>query len=137
LARTEHGEGLGNFSCFDAGRRDITTSGKVWSYDRCPVALDTSVVDGLVYVAISAASFTAGCGHRKVQWVYDSKSHIWGSTVARRQSLLRHGGWGHHNTSAGKTLKQLAKVDMKSPIYSTPVIANSTIFLATPTHLYA
>ena len=38
---------------------------------------------------------------------------------------------------ASKTLKVINKVDMRSPIYSTPIVANSTLFVATPTHLYA
>jgi outer membrane protein assembly factor BamB len=38
---------------------------------------------------------------------------------------------------ASKQLKVINKIDMRSPVYSTTVAANGTLFIATPTHLYA
>ena len=39
--------------------------------------------------------------------------------------------------AADKTLKEIGKIDTRSPIYNTPVAANGTIFLATHTHMFA
>lgn len=37
----------------------------------------------------------------------------------------------------GKEKKVLAAVEMGAPVYSTPVVANGVLYVATQTHLYA
>ncbi len=39
--------------------------------------------------------------------------------------------------AAGKTMKEINRVDMRAPVYSSPVVANGVLYVATPTHLYA
>ena len=39
--------------------------------------------------------------------------------------------------AASKTLKEVGRIDMRAPIYATPVIANGVLYIGTPTHLYA
>ena len=39
--------------------------------------------------------------------------------------------------AASKTLKEIGRIDMRAPIYASPVIANGTLYIGTPTHLYA
>jgi len=38
---------------------------------------------------------------------------------------------------ASKTLKEVGRTDVRAPIYASPVVANKTLYIATPTHLYA
>ncbi|MDC0286232.1 PQQ-binding-like beta-propeller repeat protein [Akkermansiaceae bacterium] len=38
---------------------------------------------------------------------------------------------------AGKELKSLATVEFPAPIYSSAVVANGVVYVATQTHLYA
>ena len=39
----EHGEGAGNLSCIDASKTgDITTSGRVWTYDKISRSISTA-----------------------------------------------------------------------------------------------
>jgi hypothetical protein len=34
-------------------------------------------------------------------------------------------------------MKEVARIDMRSPVYASPIVANGTIYIQTPTHLYA
>ena len=38
---------------------------------------------------------------------------------------------------ASKTMKEVGRTDVRAPIYASPVVANKTLYVATPTHLYA
>jgi outer membrane protein assembly factor BamB len=40
-------------------------------------------------------------------------------------------------TKDGKAPKEISRVDMRAPVYSSPVVANGVLYVATPTHLYA
>jgi len=137
----EHGEGLGNFSCIDATKTgDITKSGKIWNYDKIHRSLSTpSIVDGLVYVPdFSGYVHCLDAETGKPYWVFDTKAHIWGSTlVADGKVYVGTEDGDFYVLAAGKQLKQLARIDMRSPVYSTPVAANGALFVATPTHLFA
>jgi PQQ-like domain len=74
----------------------------------------------------------------KPYWVYDTKSHVWGSTlVADGKVYVGTEDGDLLILAAGKQLKVINKIDMRSPVYSTPVAANGALFIATPTHLYA
>ncbi|HEY3285329.1 MAG TPA: PQQ-binding-like beta-propeller repeat protein, partial [Armatimonadota bacterium] len=74
----------------------------------------------------------------KPLWVYDTKSRIWGSTlVADGKAYLGTEDGDLIILQAGQVLKEIRKVDMRSPIYSSPVAAGGTVYVATPTHLYA
>jgi outer membrane protein assembly factor BamB len=137
----EHGEGLGNFSCIDITRSgDITKSGTVWSYSKIAHSLSTpSIADGLVYVAdFSGYIHCLDAETGKPYWVYDTKSHIWASTlVADGKVYVGTEDGDFLILATGKQLKVINKVDTRSPVYSTAVAANGTLFIATPTHLYA
>ena len=39
--------------------------------------------------------------------------------------------------AASKDKKVISQVDMPAPVYSTPIIANGVLYVATTTHLYA
>ncbi len=137
----EHGEGIGNLSCIDTTKTgDVTKSGKLWSYDAIHRSLSTpAVVDGLLFVAdFSGFVHCLNTETGKANWVLDTKSHIWGSTmVADGKVYVGTEDGDFFILAASKTLKIIGKVDMRSPVYSSPVAANGTLFVATPTHLYA
>ncbi len=137
----EHGEGLGNFVCIDATKTgDITKTGTVWSYDKIARSLSTpSIADGLLYVPdYSGFVHCLDAETGKPYWVFDTKSHIWGSTlVADGKVYVGTEDGDLIILEAGKTMKEVARADMRAPVYSSPVAANGTLFVATPTHLYA
>jgi outer membrane protein assembly factor BamB len=126
----EHGEGLG----------DITTSGKIWNYDKIHRSLSTpAIYNGLVFMPdFSGFIHCLDAETGKPYWVYDTKSHIWGSPlVADGKVYVGTEDGDFIIMSASKEMKVINKVDMRSPIYASPVIANGTLYVTTPTHLYA
>jgi outer membrane protein assembly factor BamB len=137
----EHGEGIGNFSCIDVTKSgDTTKTATVWSYNKIARSLSTpSIVDGLLYVAdFSGYVHCLDAETGKPYWVYDTKSHVWGSTLVADGKVYVGTEDGDLVVLAtGKQLKELNKVDMRSPVYATPVVAGGVLYVATPTHLYA
>jgi outer membrane protein assembly factor BamB len=137
----EHGEGLGNLSCIDASKTgDITKTGTIWSYNKIHRALSTvAISDGLLYAAdFSGFLHCLDADTGKPYWVYDTKSHIWGSPLLADGKVYVGTEDGDFLIlQAGKTMKEVNKVDMKSSLYSSPVVANGVLYIATPTHLYA
>ncbi len=137
----EHGEGLGNFVCIDAMKRgDITKEGAIWSYDKIHRSLSTPAIqDGLLYVAdFSGFVHCLDAETGKPYWVYDTKSHIWGSPLAVDGKIYLGTEDGDVIImKTGKEMKVVAKIDMRAPVYSSPVVANGTLYIATQTHLYA
>jgi outer membrane protein assembly factor BamB len=131
----EHGDGVGRLSCIDA------SSGKVlWKYTDVGRTISTaSVHEGLVYIAEYAGiihCLDAETG--KVYWTHDSFSRIWGSTlVADDKVLLGNEDGDLLIIDHGKEKPKVKTVNMGAPVYSSPVVANKTLYVATQTHLYA
>ncbi|HXG24470.1 MAG TPA: PQQ-binding-like beta-propeller repeat protein, partial [Chthonomonadales bacterium] len=121
-------------------RGDITTTGTVWNYDKIHRSMSTpSIANGLVFIAdYSGFVHCLDAETGKPYWVYDTKSHIWGSTlVADGKVYFGTEDGDFIILAADKTLKEINKIDMKAPVYSSPVVANGTLYVATQTHLYA
>lgn len=137
----EHGDGVGNLSCIDVTKSgDISSTGKVWSYSKISRSISTaSISEGLVYIGdYSGKVHCLDADTGQVYWVHDTGSHIWGSTlVADGKVYVGNEDGDMTILSAGKEKKILNKVSFGSPIYSTPVVANGVIYVATPTHLYS
>jgi outer membrane protein assembly factor BamB len=137
----EHGEGVGNLCCIDASKTgDITESGRVWTYDKINRTISTaSIVDDIVYVADYAGvvhCLDAATG--KVHWTHETGSHIWGSTlVADGKVYVGNEAGDLVVLAAGKEKKEIARIGMGGPVYTTPVAANGVLYVGTQSHLYA
>ncbi len=131
----EHGEGIGRMLCVDA------TNGKViWDNRDIKRSLCTpAIINGLVFAAdFSGFVYCYDAETGKKYATYDTKSHIWGSTVVVEDKVYIGTEDGDVVIlAADKTLKEIGKVDMKAPVYSSPVVANGALYIGTPTHLYA
>jgi outer membrane protein assembly factor BamB len=137
----EHGEGLGQMVCIDATKTgDISKTGTIWTNKGIKRSLSTpSIHEGLVYVAdYSGFIYCMDAETGKTYWTFDTKSHIWGSTLVVDGKVYVGTEDGDLVILAtGKTLKEIARVDMRSPVYASPVVANGVLYVGTPTHLYA
>ena len=137
----EHGDGVGRVTCFDPTKKgDISKDGVVWKYTEIGRTISTmSIVNDMVFIAEYAGKIhclDAKTG--KVHWVHDTLSRIWGSTLAVDGKVYIGTEDGEVVIfQAAKQKKMLKTVDMGAPVYSTPVFANGTLYIATQTHLYA
>lgn len=144
----EYGEGVGRLLCFDATKTgDITTNGLVWNFMEIKRSLSTVSIDpdsGLLFIAdYSGFVYCLDAGTGKHYWIYDMKSHIWGSTLVVDGKVYVGDEDGdlvilpaRKDFNPAKE-KPIFEVNMNAPIYSTPVFANGTLYISTPTHLYA
>jgi outer membrane protein assembly factor BamB len=66
------------------------------------------------------------------------KAHIWGSTMVADGKVYVGDEDGDVVVfAANKEKKVLSETNLGSPVYSTPVVANGTIYISSNTHLYA
>lgn len=136
----QHGRGRGLLACIDAGRSgDITSRGKIWSYDKIDRSLSSvSIADGLVYAAdMPGRVHCLDADTGQCYWVYDCKSDIWTSPLVVDGKVFvgtRKGLWV---LAAGKRPEALATIGLGSPVRSMPVVANGMLFVASQRYLWA
>jgi len=136
----EHGEGKGCLSCIDpTGAGDI--SGKaLWTYKDINRSVSTpAIVDDIVYVAdFSGLVHAVDANTGAKLSVYDTKGHIWGSTLFIDGKLYVGNEEGElHIIKAGKQLEKIAVIDFPGSIFATPVFSNGTLYIMTMSQLYA
>lgn len=138
----EHGEGVGNLTCIDATKTgEVTQTAKVWSYPKIHRSISTASItpDGLLFIADFSGylhCFDAETG--KVHWTHDLKAHVWGSTlVADGKVYIGDEDGDLEVFAASKEKKLLSQTNLGAPIYSTPVVANGVLYVASNTHLFA
>jgi outer membrane protein assembly factor BamB len=132
----EHGRGRGALQCIDATQRgDITKTARIWTYQGLDRTLSTvSIADGLLYICDVAGRLhcldadTGNC-----YWVHETKSEIWGSTLVADGKVYVPTAKCLFVFAAGKTKKVLSQVNLGTAIYAAPVVANSTLYVASRT----
>jgi len=138
----EHGEGLGHLVCIDpkGGEGDISSTHMKWSYKEVGRSISTvSVHDGLVYIGeYNGNLHCLDAKTGEVQWVYDTASVIWGSSlVADGKVFIGNEAGDLVILEAGREKKMLATINFGAPIYSSPIVDDNVLYVATQTHLYA
>jgi len=131
----EHGDGVGRLSCINAKTGEV-----IWKNTDVGRTISTpSVGDGLVYQAEYAGilhCLDANTG--EVYWTHDSYSRIWGSTLLVDGKVLLGNEDGDLLIfEHGKEFSEPKSINLGAPIYSSPVVANQTLYISTQTHLYA
>ncbi|MFH1417186.1 MAG: PQQ-binding-like beta-propeller repeat protein [Planctomycetota bacterium] len=139
----DNGDGVGHLYCIDATKTgDVTETGRVWHFggeDFKRSISTVAVADGLVYAADLAGFFhclDAKTG--KQHWVHDTFAAIWGSPLVVDGKVMIGTQDGEVLVFAhGEKKKLLATADVQSAVYSTPVAANGTLYVATSRSLIA
>jgi outer membrane protein assembly factor BamB len=124
----------------DATKRgDITESGKVWHHPFRRTISTVAISDGILYCAnfsgfVHALDVKTG----KMLWEHDMLAAIWGSPYVVDGKVMIGDEDGDVDVlQAGPTLEVLSEINFGNTIYSTPVVANGTLFIMTRSHLYA
>ncbi len=139
----EHGEGIGMLVCIDATKTgDITKTGALWKYDKIHRSISTVSIDpesGLLFIGdFSGFVHCLDAETGKVYWVHDMKAHMWGSTLVADGKVYVGDEDGDVVVLAvSKEKKILSEVNLGAPVYSTPVVANGVIYIASNHHLFA
>lgn len=137
----EHGEGVGNLYAIDGTKRgDITKSGLVWHYDKIRRSISTGAAyNGLLFYAdFSGFLHCLDAKTGKVYWVHDMLAAIWGSPMVIDGKVYLGDEDGDVAVlEAAKEKKLIAEMNMGSSVYSTPVPAHGTLFIANRNELWA
>ena len=137
----EHGEGVGHMYAIDAGKRgDITTSGRIWHYEKIRRSISTAAVkDGLLYISdFSGFLHCLDAKTGKPYWVHDMFAAIWGSPMLIDDKVYLGDEDGDVTVlQHGKELKVVSEQNMGSSVYATVVPANGTLFVMNRNQLYA
>lgn len=139
----EGSDGPGHLYAIDATKTgDITETGKIWHVGGAGFGRTVSnvaIADGLLY-AIELAGFISCIDVEtgRLHWRHDIMAGVWGSPLVVDGKVI------FANTDGeicilqhGKMLKELATIDMRHPIFTTPVAANGVLYVATQRFLYA
>ena len=139
----EAGDGPGHLYAIDATKTgDITTAGKIWHVgndDFRRTISNVAIADGLLYAA--DLSGFLNCYDLKIgqrHWQHDIMAGVWGSpTIVDGKVMIGNTDGELYVMKHDKTMQQLALIDMRHAIYTTPVAANDTLYITTRKFLYA
>ncbi|MSU32429.1 MAG: pyrrolo-quinoline quinone [Pedosphaera sp.] len=141
----EHGEGLGRLVCLDPTKTgDVTKSAVIWDYRGIKRSISTVSIDpatGLLFVAdFSGFVHCLDSSNGKLQWIYDMKAHMWGSTFVADGKVYvgdEDGDFVVLAAKGGNKAQVISETNVGAPIYSTPIVADGTMYIGSQTHLFA
>jgi outer membrane protein assembly factor BamB len=134
---------VGRLLCIDATKTgDVTKTGVIWDYKGIHRSISTVSIDpdsGLLFVGdFSGFIHCLDAETGKLYWTYDMKAHMWGSTLVADGKLYAGDEDGDVVVMAAtKEKKLISETNLGAPVYSTPVVANGTIYIASNSHLFA
>ena len=98
-----------------------------------------AIDDGILYVPNFSGFFHAlDVETGKLLWEHDMFAAVWGSPfVVDGKVLLGDEDGDLTVLKAGRVMEVLSEINFGNTIYSTPVVANDTLYIMTRSHLYA
>ena len=135
--------GDGHLYAIDAAKHgDITEVGRLWhvggeEFGR--TVSSVAIADGLLYAVDLDGFLSCFDVHTgKRYWRYDVQAGVWGSPCLVDGKVMLGSTDGELVVlQHGRTLKELARNDMRHAVYTTPVAANGVLYVATRRFLYA
>ena len=137
----EAGSGPAHLYAIDATRRgDITTSGRLWDYDKVMRTISTVAIDnGLLFIAdLAGFLHCLDVNTGKPYWTHDLLSKVWASPMAISGKVYLGDEDGDVVVMAAAREKRLIfQTNMGSNVYSTVVPAGGTLFVTNRSQLFA
>ena len=136
----EHGEGVGHLFAIDATQSgDITETGAVWHHDFRRSISTVAIRDGVLYAANFSGFFHAlDLQTGKLLWEHDMLAAVWGSPfVVDGKVMLGDEDGDLTILEAGRRKRLIDESNFGNTVYSTPVVANGTLYIMTRSHVYA
>ena len=136
----EHGEGVGYLWAIDATQSgDITETGAVWNHEFRRSISTVAIRDGLLYAANFSGFFHAlDLKTGKLQWEHDMLAAVWGSPfVVDGKVMLGDEDGDLTILEASRQKRLIDESNFGNTVYSTPVVANGTLYIMTRSHVYA
>ena len=136
----EHGEGVGHLWVIDATKSgDVTEKGVIWHHAFRRTISTVAIDDGIVYAANFSGFFHAlDLKTGGLLWEYDMLAAVWGSPfVVDGKVMLGDEDGDVTILKTGRVKEVLSEVNFGNTVYSTPVVANGTLYIMTRSHLYA
>jgi outer membrane protein assembly factor BamB len=129
-------------NCIDATKEgDISKTGKIWNFSKINRSISTVSItpEGLLFIGdFSGFVYCLDAETGQLYWTHDMKAHVWGSTmVADGKVYLGDEDGDLIVLKADKKKEILSETNLGGPVYSTPVVANGKVYVATTSHLYA
>ena len=134
-----HGRGRGMLHCIDATQTgDITQSGRIWTYDKIERTMATVAIDqGLLYVIDVAGTLHCVDAHTGASvWTYETEREAWGGPLLADDKLYFGNERDFYIMATGRMAQVLSKTRMGQPVFSTPVAANQSVYVATRRNLW-
>jgi outer membrane protein assembly factor BamB len=137
----EAGAGPAHLYAIDATKRgDITTSGRIWEYDKVSRTISNVAIDnGLLFIAdLAGFLHCLDVNTGKPYWSHDLLSKVWASPmVISGKVYLGDEDGDVFVLEAAKAKKLIFETNMGSNVYSTVVPANGTLFVTNRDQLFA
>jgi outer membrane protein assembly factor BamB len=127
--------------CIDAATKgETTTNALIWSYPLEKHVLSTPAVsEGLAFIADCGRTFhcvDARTGEQ--QWTHEIEGEVWASPyVADRKVYIGTRSGSFYVFALSRTKKLLSEIKLGNPISATTTAANSVLYIATMTELFA
>jgi outer membrane protein assembly factor BamB len=136
----EHGMGVGQLICVDPAEAtgNVSATAK-WRHTIDRSISTVAIHGGLLFVAdFTGFVYCFDPETGALHWKHDTESNIWGSPLAVDGKVYIGNESGKLLVyKAAKEQKLLATVEIGAAIYSSPVVADGVLYVATQTHLYA
>jgi outer membrane protein assembly factor BamB len=136
----EHGEGVGHLWAIDgSGSGDVTESAVVWHHPFRRTISTVAIDNGILYAAnFSGFLHALDLASGELLWEYDMLAAVWGSPyVVDGRVMIGDEDGDLSIVKTGREMEVLAEISFGNTIYSTPVVANGTLYVMTRSHLYA
>ena len=137
----EAGSGPAHLYAIDATRRgDITTSGRLWDYDKVMRTISTVAIDnGLLFIAdLAGFLHCLDVNTGKPYWTHDLLAKVWASPmVIHGKAYLGDEDGDILVMAAAKEKKLILETNMGNSVYSTVVPAGGALYVTNRNQLFA